>query len=135
MEQDLIKFYDNITKGKKYFIYEDEKGNYSEVTDKRYLIVSISYLELDEPQYKKAIFDKTIDKTLKYSKTKVTRPVDKSTITHKDKDKGTLIDSDVEVYQVWVAANPCGAKHSFINKEEALKFAKDTNKRFYDTID
>lgn len=135
MEQDLIKFYDNITKSKKNYIYEDDKGNYSKVTDQRYLIVSVSYLELDEAQYKKAIFDKTIDKRLKYNKTKATRPVDKSTITHKDKDKGILTDSEVEVYQVWVASNPCGARHSFTNKEEALKFAKDTNERIYDTID
>lgn len=131
MEQDLIKFYENIRKEND-FIYEDKDGNYSVITDPRYLIVSVSYLELDESQYQKALFNMTIDKKIKYNKKVVSRPVDKSTVTKKNKDKGTIIDKDVPVYTIWVASNPLGAKKSFTNKEDALEFAKETNKKYYE---
>lgn len=133
MEQDLKKFYKNIKKQGEDFIYEDEKGNYSYITDKRYLIVSVNYLELDENEYQKALFNMTIDKHLKYNKKRVNRPVDKSTITKKNKDKGTLVDKETPVYQIWVASNPLGSKSSFTEKNVALNFAKETNKNYYES--
>lgn len=132
MEQNLKEFYKNIKKQEKEFIYEDEKGNYSYITDNRYLIVSVNYLELDENQFQKALFNMAIDKYLKYNKKVVKRPVDKFTITKKNKDKGTLVDKDTPVYQIWVASNPLGSKCSFTDKNEALNFAKETNKKYYE---
>lgn len=136
MEKELRKFYQNIKKIKEgVYEYEDEKGNYSLLDDKRYLAVIVSYLELDEIELKQAIFQRNVDKSLTYNKIKVTRPVDKSFVTHKEKDKGTLVDKEIEVNQVWICSNGLGCRSSFTTKEEAINFAKDINDRFYDTID
>lgn len=132
MEKDLIKFYDNIKKNGDIYIYEDSKGNYSLINNKDYLYVGVAYLELTDIELKQAIFNKTLTKDIKPNKTTAIRPVDKSTITNKKSDQGTLIDKRVDVYQVWIAQNGFGIKRGFIKKETALNFAKDINSKLGD---
>ena len=130
MERDLIKFNENITKVTKEIAkYEDNKGNYTLIPVAQ-LLCNIEYMELDEPMYKKALFEKIIEKDAKYNKIKTTKVVDKSTITRNKKDQGTLVDNEVEVSQVWVVKNGIGLTKSFDSKDKALELVNELNNKY-----
>lgn len=130
MERDLIKFNKNITKVTKEITkYEDEKGNYMLIPTGQ-LLCNVEYMELDEISYKKALFEMIIDKNAEYNKITITKLVDKYTKTKNEKDKGTIIDTEVEVSQVWVVKNGIGLTKAFNVKEEALKVVNDLNNKY-----
>lgn len=130
MERDLIKFNKNITKVTKEIAkYEDEKGNYMLIPTGQ-LLCNVEYMELDEISYKKALFEMIIDKDAKYNKITVTKPVDKYTKTKNEKDKGTIIDAEVEVSQVWVVKNGLSLTKAFNVKKEALKLVEELNNKY-----
>ena len=130
MERDLIKFNKNITKVTKEIAkYEDEKGNYMLIPTGQ-LLCNVEYMELDEISYKKALFEKIIDKDVEYNKIKTTKVVDKSTITGKKQDQGTLVDNEVEVSQVWVVKNGIGLTKSFDSKDKALELVNELNNKY-----
>ena len=130
MERDLIKFNKNITKVTKEIAkYEDEKGNYMLIPTGQ-LLCNVEYMELDEISYKKALFEKIIDKNAEYNKITITKPVDKYTKTKNEKDKGTIIDAEVEVSQVWVVKNGIGLTKAFNVKKEALKLVEELNNKY-----
>ena len=132
MEKDLIKFNENITKlSKDIAKYEDTKGNYTLIPVAQ-LLCNIEYMELDEISYKKALFEKIIDKNVKYNRIKTTKVVDKATITGKKQDQGILVDNEVEVSQVWVVKNGIGLTKSFANKEEALSYVEEINNKYFE---
>lgn len=135
MEKDLVKFNDNIQNiGSKVVCkYEDDKGNYM-ILNIGSLLVSVSYELLDETQYKNALFEKRIDKNLKYNRVEDTRVVDKSTVTGSKKDQGTLVNKKIMVYEVWTATNGLRITKSFNNEEEAVQYAKDTNETYLDWL-
>jgi hypothetical protein len=130
MERDLIKFNENITKVTKEIAkYEDEKGNYTLIPVAQ-LLCNIEYMELDEIMYKKALFEKIIEKDVEYNKIKTTKVVDKSTITHNKKDQGTLVDNEVEVSQVWVVKNGIGITKAYDEKVRALQVVNELNNKY-----
>ena len=130
MERDLIKFNKNITKiTKEIAKYEDEKGNYMLIPTGQ-LLCNVEYMELDEISYKKALFEMIIDKDAKYNKITITKPVDKYTKTKNEKDKGTIIDAEVEVSQVWVVKNGIGLTKAYNSKEKALSYVEEINNKY-----
>lgn len=130
MERDLIKFNENITKiTKEIAKYEDEKGNYTLIPVAQ-LLCNIEYMELDEIMYKKALFEKIIEKNVEYNKIKTTKVVDKSTITGKKQDQGTLVDNEVEVSQVWVVKNGIGLTKAYDEKVRALQAVNELNNKY-----
>ena len=130
MERDLIKFNERVSKlTKEIEKYEDEKGNYMLIPTGQ-LLCNVEYMELDEISYKKALFEKIIDKDVEYNKITVTKPVDKYTKTKNEKDKGTIIDAEVEVSQVWVVKNGIGLTKAFDNKEKALSCVEEINNKY-----
>lgn len=130
MERDLIKFNKNITKiTKEIAKYEDEKGNYMLIPTGQ-LLCNVEYMELDEISYKKALFEMIIDKDVEYNKIIVTKPVDKYTKTKNEKDKGTIIDAEVEVSQVWVVKNGLGLNKAYNSKEKALSYVEEINNKY-----
>ena len=130
MERDLIKFNENITKVTKEIAkYEDEKGNYTLIPVAQ-LLCNVEYMELDEPMYKKALFEKIIEKDVEYNKIKTTKVVDKSTITHNKKDQGILVDNEVEVSQVWVVKNGIGLTKAYDEKVRALQVVNELNNKY-----
>lgn len=130
MERDLIKFNENIAKVTKEIAkYEDEKGNYTLIPIGQ-LMCSCEYMELDEITYKKALFEKIIEKDAEYNKIKTTKVVDKSTITHNKKDQGTLVDNEVEVSQVWVVKNGIGLTKAYDEKVRALQVVNELNDKY-----
>ena len=130
MEKDLIKFNENITKiSKDIAKYEDTKGNYTLIPIGQ-LLCNVEYMELDEISYKKALFEMIIDKDVEYNKIIITKPVDKYTKTKNEKDKGTIIDAEVEVSQVWVVKNGMGLTKAFNVKKDALKLVEELNNKY-----
>ena len=130
MERDLIKFNENITKVTKEIVkYEDKKGNVA-LFNIGQLMCGCEYMELDEVSYKKALFEKIIEKDAEYNKIKTTKVVDKSTITHNKKDQGTLVDNEVEVSQVWIVKNGIGLTKSFDSKDKALELVNELNNKY-----
>ena len=130
MERDLINFNKNITKVTKEIAkYEDEKGNYMLIPTGQ-LLCNVEYMELDEISYKKALFEMIIDKDVEYNKIIITKPVDKYTKTKNEKDKGTIIDAEVEVSQVWVVKNGIGLTKAFNVKKDALKLVEELNNKY-----
>ena len=130
MERDLIKFNKNITKVTKEIAkYEDEKGNYMLIPTGQ-LLCNVEYMELDEISYKKALFEKIIDKDVEYNKITITKPVDKYTKTKNEKDKGTIIDAKVEVSQVWIVKNGLGLTKAFDEKVRALQVVNELNNKY-----
>ena len=130
MERDLIKFNENITKVTKEIVkYEDEKGNVALFNIGR-LMCGCEYMELDEVSYKKALFEKIIEKDAEYNKIKAIKTVDKSTITHNKKDQGTLVDAEVEVSQIWVVKNGLGMTKAFNEKVKALQLVDELNNKY-----
>lgn len=127
MERDLIKFNENIKKVSKDIAkYEDTKGNYTLIPIGQ-LLCNVEYMELDEISYKKALFEKIIDKDVAYNKIKTTKVVDKATITGKKQDQGTLVDNEVEVSQVWVVKNGIGLTKAYNSKEKAIEYVEGLN--------
>lgn len=130
MERDLIKFNERVSKlTKEIAKYEDEKGNYMLIPTGQ-LLCNVEYMELDEISYKKALFEMIIEKDIEYNKITVTKPVDKYTKTKNEKDKGTIIDAEVEVSQVWVVKNGIGLTKAFNVKKEALKLVEELNNKY-----
>lgn len=130
MKRDLIKFNENITKVTKEITkYEDKKGNYMLIPTGQ-LLCNVEYMELDEISYKKALFEMIIDKDSEYNKITITKPIDKYTKTKNEKDKGTIIDAEVEVSQVWVVKNGLGLTKAYNNKEKALSYVEEINNKY-----
>lgn len=130
MKRDLIKFNENITKVTKEITkYEDNKGNYMLIPTGQ-LLCNVEYMELDEISYKKALFEMIIDKDVEYNKITVTKPVDKYTKTKNEKDKGTIIDAEVEVSQVWVVKNGLGLNKAYDEKIRALQVVNELNDKY-----
>ena len=129
MEKDLISFMNNVKIiNKDLSLYEDDEKGIMFYLNTVNLLTRVDLLELDEVKYKIALFEKKIDK-LDYIEEFIERPVPKNTITKKDEDKFTLINQKVKIKRVWNVSNTAGMFKSFTNKEEAIKFAKDTNEK------
>ena len=135
MEKDLCKFIDNIEIINKDFSkYEDEEGNLF-IFNTINSLLRVNYLELKTEQlnkdikseYELMVIQNKIE-DLEYKTKKVTKKVPKSDITGKKEDYLTLVDKEVEVKQIWNVSNSYEASKCFIDKEEAIKFAKDFNK-------
>jgi hypothetical protein len=122
MNKDIIEFMKNLDIKEEVSKYKDDKGNILYIPTNT-LFPTCSYLTLTEEEYQQALFKGQVKKG-DYKKTKEKRPVPKNTITNKEEDKLTIVDKEVEVYQIWVVANPYGFSHSFNNKEEAIKFVE-----------
>ena len=74
----------------------------------------------------------TTDK--EYDEITIKRVTPKNVITKRDEDKYTLVDSDVLVHVVWNVSNTAGMIKSFTNKEEALKYAEEINKKVFEKL-
>lgn len=130
MERDLIKFNERVSKlTKEIAKYEDEKGNYMLIPTGQ-LLCNVEYMELDEISYKKALFEKIIDKDLECNEIDITKVVDKSTITGNKKDQGIIVDSKIKAKQVWVVKNGLGLTKSFNNMNKALELVNELNNKY-----
>lgn len=134
MEMNLIRFNENITNiTKEICKYEDEKGNIVLVNTNQ-LLVSCEFKQLDDKEFEKAVFEKIVDNTKEYEETEITKPRSKYEFTHKEKDKLTIIDTQVKVKNVWLVRNSLGLILSFNNKEEAVSLVNEINNKYIELM-
>lgn len=127
MQDNIIEFNKKVSIiNKDYAMYKDEEKGIMFPLNTVNLLARVDYLELSKEEYEKAKFEIKIE-DLEYNIIEIERPVPKNTITKKDSDKYTIVNSKVKVRQVWNVSNALGIKKSFTNKEEAMELAKSLN--------
>lgn len=127
MIMDLEKFYKNINLKNNLVLFEDEEGNvrvYSPLA----LVCSCGYLEVTEEQKNVMVFNKEIKSTDEFNKIK------KITQVPKKDEPTTIVDKEVEVYQMWKVINGAQAFKVFNNKEDALKTVHEINDKYLSEV-
>ena len=134
MLNDLREFQEKINiLSKDYSMYFDGKKGILIPINTPMLLVKVEYLELDEIQYQKMLFEKRVE-DLDYKTTKATRRRTKNTVTGKEEDSDTIIDVEEDVKMIWNVSNGLGIYKSFTDKEEALKLSDEINKKYFDIL-
>lgn len=132
MIKDLEEYYKHI----KYINdrvaeYEDEEGNYFQVTPSN-LLVAVQYQALNKQEYEQAVFQQLVPKDIICKEVEIDKIIPKNEVTHNDKDKFTLTTIKQKAKQVWFVMNSVGIKKAYNDKEEALKVAKEINKKIFE---
>ena len=134
MEMQLDKFNDLVQLiNKDLSLYRDDEKGMMFYLNTVQLLTRVEPLELDKSQYEIALFEKKIDK-LDYKEETIERPTPKNRITKKDEDKYTLVMEKVKVKKVYNVANALNVKKSFVDKEEAMKYAETINNRIKEVL-
>lgn len=131
---ELRKFNENVKPiENKLARYEDEEGNIL-ILPISGLICKCEYVKVDEANRIQMEFNKDIPKDMKLNKITVTTQVFKNTITGNKRDKNTIVDQDVEVYEMWRVTNALGMKEVFNNKDEAIAYCNEINDKYLEMI-
>ena len=131
---DLKKFNETVeTLENKLARYEDEEGNIL-ILPVSGLICKCEHLKVDESNKVQMEFNKEIPKGLELNKVTVTTQVFKNTITGNKRDRNTIVDQEVEVYELWRVTNGLGMKLVFNNQEEAVNYCNDINNKYIEMI-
>lgn len=131
---DLKKFNETVeTLENKLARYADEEGNIL-ILPVSGLICKCEYLKVDESNKVQMEFNKEIPKGLELNKVTVTTQVFKNTITGNKRDRNTIVDQEVEVYELWRVTNGLGMKEVFNNQEEAVNYCNDINNKYIEMI-
>ncbi|MEI3508756.1 MAG: hypothetical protein V8R01_06635 [Bacilli bacterium] len=113
--------------------YEDTEGNVL-ILPISGLICKCEYVKVDEANRVQMEFNRDIPKHMKLNKITVTTQVFKNTITGNKRDKDTIVDQEVEVYELWRVTNGLGMKEIFDNKEEAVAYCNEINNKYMEMI-
>ena len=121
--------------------YKDEEKGVVIPLNTVHLLARLEYLELGiekdnktkTSEYEVAKFKKQVE-DLEYKEVMKTNTRVKGNITGKKEDMTTIIEEPMKAYAIWNVANSVGAKKSFTNKEEALKFVEENNEKIYELI-
>lgn len=113
--------------------YEDNDGNIS-VFPVNGLICRCEYLRVDEENKKMLEFQNEIPKDMKFSKVTITTQVPKNTVTNKEEDKLTIVDKEIEVYEMWRVSNALGMKQIFNSKNEAVNYCNEINDKYMEYV-
>lgn len=131
---ELRKFNENVKPiENKLARYEDEEGNIL-ILPISGLICKCEYVKVDEANRVQMEFNKDIPKDMKLNKITVTTQVFKNTITGNKRDKNTIVDQEVEVYELWRVTNALGMKEVFDNKDEAIAYCNEINGKYLEMI-
>jgi len=129
MEIQLDNFMDHVViLNKDLSHYEDETKGVVFYFNTIALLPRVDYLELDEAQLKRALFEKKVD-NLEYTTEMVDRPVPKIEITKNKADANILTTQKVKVSKVWNVSNGAGARKSFTDKFKALEYARKLSEK------
>ena len=131
---ELRKFNENVKPiENKLARYEDEEGNIL-ILPISGLICKCEYVKVDEANRVQMEFNKDIPKDMELNKITVITQVFKNTITGNKRDKNTIVDQDVEVYEMWRVTNGLGMKEVFNNKDEAIAYCNEMNDKYLEMI-
>lgn len=117
----------------KYAKYSDKNGNIV-IFPIAGLICKCEYLRVDETNKNILEFRGEIPKGMKFTKIKTMTQVTKDKITGKEEDKNTIVDQDVEVFEMWKVTNSVGISEIFNNKDEATKYCDKINEKYLEMI-
>lgn len=132
MTKDLIEYYKNINYiNDKLAEYEDTEGNLIPLSPSS-LLVAVQYQTLNKQEYEQAVFNQLIPKDIICNEIEIDKPIPKNEVTHKDSDKFTITTIKQKAKEVWFISNSLGIKKACTSKEEALKIAKEINKKIYE---
>lgn len=132
MIKDLEEYYKHIKYiNDKVAEYEDEEGNYFQVTPSN-LLVAVQYQALNKQEYEQAVFQQLVPKDIICKEVEIDKIIPKNEVTHNDKDKFTLTTIKQKAKQVWFVMNSVGIKKAYNDKDEALKVAKEINKKIFE---
>lgn len=135
MIKDLEEYYKHIRYiNDKVAEFEDEEGNYFQITPSN-LLVAVQYQALNKQEYEQAVFQQLIPKDIICKEVEIDKIIPKNEVTHNDKDKFTLTTIKQKAKQVWFVMNSVGIKKAYNDKEEALKVAKEINKKIFEVCD
>lgn len=135
MTKDLDEYYGHITYiNDKVAVFEDEEGNYFQVSPSN-LLVAVQYQTFNKQEYEQAVFQQIIPKDFEAKETEIDKIIPKSDVTHNDKDKFTLTTIKQKAKEAWIVMNGIGIKKAYNNKEDALKKAKEINKKIFEVCD
>lgn len=135
MTKDLEEYYKHIRYiNDKVAEFEDEEGNYFQITPSN-LLVAVQYQALNKQEYEQAVFQQLIPKDIICKEVDIDKIVPKNEVTHNDKDKFTLTTIKQKAKQVWFVMNSVGIKKAYNDKDEALKVAKEINKKIFEVCD
>lgn len=115
-------------------MYKDEEKGIIFPLNTVHLLARLDYLELSiekdakakVSEYEMAKFKKQVE-DLEYKEITKKNIRVKSDITGKKEDATTIIETPVKAVAVWNVSNNAGARKSFTNKEEAMKYVDDIN--------
>lgn len=131
---DLKKFNETVeTLENKLARYADEEGNIL-ILPISGLICKCEHLKIDESNKVQMEFNKEIPKGLELNKVTVNTQVFKNTITGNKRDRNTIVDQEVEVYELWRVTNALGMKLVFNDQEEAVNYCNDINNKYIEMI-
>ena len=131
---ELRKFNENVKPiENKLARYEDGEGNIL-ILPISGLICKCEYVKVDEANRIQMEFNKEIPKHMKLNKITVTTQVFKNTITGNKRDKNTIVDQEVEVYELWRVTNALGMKEVFDSKDEAIAYCNEINGKYLEMI-
>ena len=119
--------------GKEFSMYVDDEKGVSFPLNTVHLLTRVDMLELAKEEYQVAKFQKKID-DLDYKIENIKKAVPKNEITGKDEDKYTITEKEVAVRKVWNVSNTAGAFKSFVDKDEAMEYSKNTNKEVFNYL-
>lgn len=135
MTKDLEEYYKHIRYiNDKVAEFEDEEGNYFQITPSN-LLVAVQYQALNKQEYEQAVFQQLIPKDIICKEVDIDKIIPKNEVTHNDKDKFTLTTIKQKAKQVWFVMNSVGIKKAYNDKDEALKVAKEINKKIFEVCD
>ena len=130
----LEEFMENVEiLGKEFSIYTDKEKGVSFPLNTVHLLTRVDMLELTKEEYQVAKFQKKIE-DLNYKIENIKKAVPKNEITGKDEDKFTITEKEVAVRKIWNVTNTAGAMKSFTNKDEAMKYSRDINKKVFEYL-
>lgn len=132
MTNDLEEYYSHINYiNDKLAEYEDEEGNLIPLTPSG-LLVAVQYQALNKQEYEQAVFNQLVPKDIICKEVEIDKLVPKNEVTHNDKDKYTITTIKQKARQIWFVSNGLNIRKAFNNKEDALKVAKEINKKIYE---
>lgn len=127
METNLTDYMKNIKLiNKDLSKYQDYDNGMMFYVNTIQLITKVETLKLSSEEYKIEKFKGSIDE-LDYDIIEIDRPTPKNTITKKDEDKYTLVNTKVKVRVIYKVSNGYGIYKCFNNKDEAFKYAEEIN--------
>lgn len=127
METNLTDYMKNITLiNKDISRYTNEEKGIMFHVNTIQLLVRLERFEYSSEEYKIEKFKGSVEE-LDYDVIEIDRPTPKNTITNKDEDKYTLVNSKVKVRVIFKVSNGYGIYKCFTNKDEALEYANEIN--------